>query len=77
MTTAEVDQKAQNFAKNVKKLNLAPPVEGEGRTWNFLGIWSKNRWEWTVALLANMHYKVTTVGFYDAMGAEQVDYILN
>lgn len=24
-----------------------------------------------------MHYKVTTVGFYDMMGPEQVDYILN
>ena len=27
--------------------------------------------------LASMHYKMTTVGFYDAMSAEQVDYILN
>jgi long-subunit acyl-CoA synthetase (AMP-forming) len=24
-----------------------------------------------------MHYAITTVGFYDAMGVEQVDYILN
>ena len=24
-----------------------------------------------------MHYNMTTVGFYDAMGVSQVDYILN
>ncbi len=24
-----------------------------------------------------MHYNITTVGFYDAMSAEQVDFILN
>lgn len=38
--------------------------------WRFLGIWAKNRWEWTVSLLAAMHYKITGVGFYDAMSTE-------
>lgn len=42
-----------------------------------MGIWAKNRWEWTCSLLASMHYAITTVGFYDAMGIEQVEYILN
>lgn len=45
--------------------------------WRFMGIWMKNRAEWTTTLLANMHYKITTVGFFDAMSKEQVDFILN
>ena len=54
-----------------------PEIDGEGKKWRFLGIWAKNRWEWTVSLLACMHLDATVVGFYDAMGVEQVDYILN
>uniref|UniRef100_UPI0035C6CB46 AMP-binding protein n=1 Tax=Serratia quinivorans TaxID=137545 RepID=UPI0035C6CB46 len=58
-------------------LNLCPQIEGEEKMWRFIGIWMKNRWEWTATLLASMHYKITTVGFYDAMSSEQVDFILN
>jgi len=58
-------------------LNLCPETEGEEKMWKFFGIWMKNRWEWTASLLACMHYNVTAVGFYDAMSAEQVDFILN
>lgn len=58
-------------------LDLCPEVEGEGQMWKFIGIWAKNRWEWTTTLLASMHYKITTVGFYDAMSAVQVEFILN
>ena len=58
--------------------DLCPMIEGEnGAPMNFLGIWSKNRWEWTVSLIAAMHYGITIVGFYDAMGVEQVEFILN
>lgn len=56
---------------------MCPDTEGEDKQWNFLGIWMKNRWEWTASLLACMYYKVTAVGFYDAMSNEQVDFILN
>ena len=45
--------------------------------WRFIGIWAKNRPEWLTTLLAGMHYGITTVGFYDAMGPESVDFILN
>ena len=58
-------------------LNLCPEISGEEKMWRFLGIWMKNRWEWTASLLACMHFKITAVGFYDAMSAEQVDFILN
>jgi len=58
-------------------LNLCPEVEGEDKLWKFCGIWMKNRWEWTASLIACMHYNITAVGFYDAMSAEQVNFILN
>lgn len=45
--------------------------------WRFMGVWMQNRAEWTKTELACMHYKMTTVGFYDAMGVSQVDFILN
>ena len=55
--------------------NLCPEVGDEG--FKFCGIWSKNRWEWITTLLACMHYKITVVGFYDAMGTSSVEFILN
>jgi len=73
---AEVGRLAENFAKGMLHLNLTPEVEGEGKMWRFIGVWAKNRWEWTNTLLACMHFNITTVGFYDAQSAEQVDYII-
>ena len=72
-----MNENAENLAKGIMALNLCPEIEGEGKMWNFIGIWSKNRAEWTTTLLASMHYSITTVGFYDAMSAVQVEFILN
>ena len=58
-------------------LQLCPEVEAEDRMWRFVGIWFLNRGEWLKTQLAGMHHKVTVVGFYDAMGEEQVEFILN
>ena len=57
-------------------LDLCPEVGGDD-VFRFCGIWSKNRWEWMTTLLACMHYKITVVGFYDAMGIPAVEFILN
>ena len=43
----------------------------------FCGIWAKNRQEWMTTLYACMYYKMTVVGFYDAMGVVSLEYILN
>ena len=40
-------------------------------------MWAKNRWEWLATHIANMYFTVTTIGFFDSMGAGSVDYILN
>ena len=70
----EVDVNKRNLAKGLMSLQLCPEKD-DG--FKFCGIWAKNRWEWTTTLLGCMHYKITTVGFYDAMGTSAVEFILN
>ena len=60
----------------MSKLNLVTETEGDGKKWRFVGIWSKNRYEWLATHIANMYYNQTTIGFFDSMGAQSVDYIL-
>lgn len=57
-------------------MKLANSCEGEGKMWEFLGIWSKNRAEWLETHIANMYMNRTTIGFFDAMCAQAVDFIL-
>ena len=40
----EVEQIAQNLAKGIVTLGLAPAVRGEDRDWHFMGVWAKNCW---------------------------------
>jgi long-subunit acyl-CoA synthetase (AMP-forming) len=47
---------------------LLPEVEGEGRSWRFLGIQAKNRKEWNLLHVANMCVGATTVALYDTLG---------
>ena len=68
---------AQKVARGIKRLNLAVETEGDGKKWNFVGIWSKNRYEWLVTHIANMYYTMTSIGFFDSMGFQSVDYIIN
>jgi long-chain acyl-CoA synthetase len=77
MTYAEVDEKVTNLAKGIMSENLCPELEAEGKMWRFAGVWAKNRWEWSAVELAGMHFKGTTVGFFDQMSHDQVMYILN
>lgn len=60
----------------MKALNLVTTTEGDGKKWDFVGIWSKNRPEWLLTHIANMYFSQTSIGFFDAMGPESVDYIL-
>ena len=76
-TYKQVDEDVRNLANGMISLELAPEVDGEGKKWRFVGMMSQNRAEWVKVLLASMHYNTTTVGFYDAMSHDQVNYILN
>ena len=47
---------------------LCADVDADGRNWNFLGIFAKNREEWAVADLACMRSAVTIIPFFDSLG---------
>lgn len=44
--------------------------------WRFLGLQSKNRPEWLLFHLANMHISATTVALYDTLGQDALAYIM-
>lgn len=72
-----IDAESTSVAKMIRSTNLSPKVASdnkEGR--RFIGIWSKNREEWMTTLLAAMRVNTTVIGFFDAMGADAVDFII-
>ena len=76
-TYREIDVEVTKLGSGMMNLQLCPEVNAEERMWRFCGIWFLNRAEWLKTQLACMHHKITVVGFYDAMGEEQVQFILN
>ena len=52
----EVSEIVENFARGLAVMDLCPWVEGEGKQWRFIAVWSKNCVEWTTTVLAAMHY---------------------
>ncbi len=76
-TYAEVEKMAQAIGRGIEELGLATETEGDGRSWRFVGVWAKNRREWLETHLGNMYFNRTTIGFFDSMGAQAVDFILN
>lgn len=53
-----------------------PDVEGEGQKWKFMGIYAKNREEWTLSDMACMCQSGTTIAFYDTLGAAAVEFVI-
>jgi long-chain acyl-CoA synthetase len=43
---------------------------------NFIGIFAKNRLDWSVVDLAGILYKIVTVPIYDTLGDENISYVL-
>lgn len=76
-TYAMIDEQSTNVAKMIRSKNLCPKVESDNKVGRrFIGIWSKNRAEWMTTLLASMRVNTTVIGFFDAMGADAVDFII-
>jgi long-chain acyl-CoA synthetase len=73
---ADVARNVGNLARGIMKLGLCPVHKAENDEWRFCGVWARNRAEWLTTLLAGMHFRITNVGFYDAMSIQAVDYIL-
>lgn len=55
ITWKEAMDLSQNLSYGMMELGLAPEVEGEGKTWRFMGIQSKNRKEWVLTHAADIH----------------------
>jgi long-chain acyl-CoA synthetase len=47
---------------------MMPDVDADGKTWNFLGIYAKNRPEWVLCDLASTAINGTSIAFYDTLG---------
>ena len=77
MSFKQVETTCQALARGMQRMGLVTQTEGDGKKWKFVGVWSKNRWEWLACHIANMYYNQTTIGFFDSMGIQAVDYILN
>lgn len=73
----EVFSLVKKFARGLIKLNLCPEVETKyDGIFKFLGIWGKNKREWAIADSAAHGVGATVVTFYDTLGDETVEFIL-
>jgi long-chain acyl-CoA synthetase len=77
MTYKECDEFITNFAKGLKALDMMPDIEAEGRKWNFMGIYAKNRPEWALTDLACSSLNGTTIAFYDTLGPDSINYVIS
>lgn len=55
MTWRQVGEMAEHLSYGFMHHGLAPEINAEGKNWRFIGLQSKNRKEWYIASLANMH----------------------
>ena len=62
-----MEEIAQQIARGIHNLGLATKTDGDGKSWQLVGIWAKNRWEWLATHIANMYFNMTTIGFFDSM----------
>jgi long-chain acyl-CoA synthetase len=56
---------------------LCVELEAEGSTFKFCGVHSKNREEWMVLDIACSLFGMCSVPFYDTLGPDTIQYILN
>lgn len=49
----------------------------EGESLKFVGLFSRNRPEWTIVDIACLLYGLTTVPIYDTLGDENISYVFN
>jgi long-chain acyl-CoA synthetase len=76
-TYNQIYEEARAFCAGLIALDLIPVVSTSfNGDFRFLGIYSKNREEWLVADLAGHLNSVTCVTFYDTLGENTIEYIL-
>jgi len=73
MTYKEANARITAIGSGLRHLDLVPPAQ-EGR--RFLGIFAKNRVEWSLTQNACAAYSVADVALYDTLGEEAVLFIV-
>jgi long-chain acyl-CoA synthetase len=77
-TYKEINNHVHEFAAGLIYLNLIPSIESpHDGIFKFLGIYSKNREEWVVAYLACHMTSTTVITFYDTLGENVIEYLLD
>ena len=75
-TWTQVETIVNNLAAGMAHLELMPMVEQEGGAWRFMGIYAKNREEWTITDLAALRQSGTVIAFYDTLGPAAVEFVI-
>ncbi|CAI2361356.1 unnamed protein product [Moneuplotes crassus] len=68
---------AQCIAKALLTEGLIPDVCDNDKSYKFMGIYSKNRPEWTLVNWAMFHFSGTVVPLYNTLGEESLCYCIN
>lgn len=74
ITYQELNDKAYNLGKTLTFRKLAYPEIVHGM--QFVGIYSKNRYEWLITDWACVYFGITSVPLYDTLGVENLTYCL-
>lgn len=77
MSWLESYEYVNNLARGMVALDMMPDIEAEDKIWNFLGIYAKNRPEWALADLASASIGGTTIAFYDTLGPQAIEFVIN
>ena len=77
MSWSESYDYVNDLARGFKALGMMPDVEAEGKIWNFMGIYAKNRPEWALADLASASIGGTTIAFYDTLGPQAIEFVIS
>jgi long-chain acyl-CoA synthetase len=75
-TWRQVNEYVNELSAGYTKLNLMPVTEAEGKKWKFMGVYAKNREEWTLSDMACMRQSGTTIAFYDTLGPAAVEFVI-
>lgn len=71
MSYEEVETKAKNIGSGLIMCRVKPGAK------NFVGIFAKNRPEWTILMQASYMYSFVIVPLYDTLGQEACNHIIN
>jgi long-chain acyl-CoA synthetase len=78
ITYNQAKEMCESFAKGVKLLNLLDISHSDkDGDFKFMGIYSRNRYQWIIAYLGSHCNSVTPVPIYDTLGEKAIEHILN